>query len=252
MSVRETDPKLEFLSERYGFEAWSSAGEPPESLFIWKYFLSEGDLPGYRSERVDETEAGEGWPRSIRSLWRSQDEPEALLSAFVFEAEGRDSARALLLRALGQFQSTLQPSEGIGDVGFAAAGEGAIVFALANLVIVLRTAGGKPFSMVGVAQRLEGQLRARPEVGGKVVPDIEELALGPERPDGTLPLSLRAVDPLGRPVWFKVFSAGGESLTREGELIFRPYGPGPPELTVFTINENGYAATRSLSPSGAA
>lgn len=251
MSIRENDPKLEFLRERYGFEAWSRAGEPAEALFIWKYFLSEGDLPGYKSERIDETEAGEGWPRSIRSLWRNQDDPEAVLSALVFEADARDSARALLLRALGQFQAILEPREGIGEVGFAA-GEGAIVFALANLVIVLRTAEGKPVSMAGVAQRLEGQIRTRPEVGGKVVPDIEELALGPERPDGTLPLSLRAVDPLGRPVWFKLFTAGGEALEREGELVFRAYGPGPRELTVFAINENGYAATQSLSPSGAA
>jgi hypothetical protein len=240
------DGKLDFLRARYEFEAWGRGERPEESLFVWRYFLTPRDLPGYRPERIEAREAEEEWPRSIRSLWRSEDDPEALLDALVLEADARDSARDLLLRTLGQFQAILERREGIGDVAFGA-GEGALVFALANLVIVLRTAGGKPPPIAQVAQHLEREVRSRPEPGGKVVPEISKFDAEPGDRE-TLRLVLEAADPLDRPLWFKVFSVGGDVHAREGELVFLPYDDGrnEVEVTVFAINQNGGAATRSL------
>ena len=66
---------------------------------------------------------------------------------------------------------------------------------------------------------------------------------------GTIPISIEATDPLGRPLWFKMFGQEGEALERNGELAFRPYGPKRWALTVFAINENGASSEKTLSAS---
>jgi hypothetical protein len=101
--------------------------------------------------------------------------------------------------------------------------------------------------VTGPAEDLERHLRARPEPGGPVAPAINQLTAGAPHADGTIPVALDASDPLGRPLWFKVFGRGGEALEQNGELVFRPYGRKPWELTVFAINENGGSSAKALS-----
>ena len=247
MTGPEEYPMLDFLKQQYGFERWAELAADEEALFVWKFFLSEGDLPGYRPERIQPIAAVDDWPESIQSIWRREDDPEALVSVLVIEGPERRAARDLLLRALGEFQGILEPREGIGEVAFAGAGDRALVLALANLVLVVRTAGGKPAPVTGVAETLERDLRNPREPGGRVAPEIETLEAGPPRADGTVQISLEAADPLGRPVWFQLFGLGGELLVRNRELAFRPYGPGPRELTVYAINENKGSSSRRLT-----
>jgi hypothetical protein len=247
MTSHEQKSKLEFLGERYEFAAWRDPGQPAETLFVLNFLIGAGDLPGFRRERIDENEADEGWPRSVRSLWRSEADQEVLIDLLVFEGDSRDAARYVLLHALGQFEAVLQRDEEPGDLAFTTPGRGAIVYALANLVPVVRAAGGSHESVTVVAKQLEEHLRARPDTGGRVVPKIDRLATGPRLPDGAVRISLDARDPLGRPLWFKIFGSGGEVLMHQGELAFRPYAPGRPELTVLAINENGGVARESIS-----
>jgi hypothetical protein len=247
MSAREPMSKLEFLQQRYDFADWPGADQQAETLFIWNYLMSGSELAGFRPERIEEHHGSEAWPRSVRSLWRSEAKDEALVEVQVFEADSRASARAVLLQALGQFQAVLESREGTGEVAFANPGGGAVVFALANLAVVVRAAGGSRPPVARVTELLEAHLRERPEAGGTVVPEIDRLATGPELPDGTVRISLEARDPLDRPIWFKIFSVGGEALTQAGELVFRPYGPGRREVTAFAINENGGVAEESIS-----
>ena len=104
--------------------------------------------------------------------------------------------------------------------------------------------------MAAVARQLDVRPAHAPEAGGRVIPDIDRLAAGTGLPDGAVPISAEARDPLDRPVWFKIFSSGGEVLMRDGQLVFRPYGPGRHELTVFAINENGGVAEETISLGG--
>jgi hypothetical protein len=247
MSNHEQQSKLEFLGERYEFAAWRLAGQPAETLYVLNFVMSPGDVAGYRPERIEEQQAGEVWPRSHRSLWRSEADEEAVIEVQVLEADSRDLARAVLLQSLGQFQAVLESDPDVGEVAFATRGRGAVVFALANLVVLVRAADGPQRSVAEVSKVIEGRLRARPEEGGAVVPEIERLAPGPQLPDGAFRISLEAHDPLGRPLWFKLFASGGEVVKEAGELAFRSYKPGRRELTVFAINENGGVARESIS-----
>jgi hypothetical protein len=242
-----SDPKLEYLRERYAFADWSDAGTPPESLFIWQYVRNRHDLPGYELERIEEIETERERPASIRALWRSQSDRVAVLELLVSECPDRGSARPALLRTLGQFQAFLERREGVGDVAFAAARDGAVTFVVANLVLLVRMVDGPPTPVTGPARDVERNVRARPDPGGRVAPEIHELAAGAPQPDGTVPITVKTADPLGRPLWFKVFGHGGEAFDRDGDLAFRPFGPEPWDVTVFAINENGGAAERALS-----
>lgn len=125
--------------------------------------------------------------------------------------------------------------------------DGAVTFVIANLVLLVRTVDGPPTPVTGPVHDLERNIRARPEPGGRAAPEIHELAAGAPQPDGTVPIEVRAADPFGRPLWFKVFGHGGEAFTRNGQLAFRPFGPEPWDVTIFAINENGGSAERALS-----
>ena len=142
MSTQERS-KASFLQERYDFAAWRYPGQPSETLFVLNYLIAPSDLAGYRAEHIEELDASEGWPRSVRSLWRSKDADEGPIAVEVFEADWtRAAARETLAQSLGQFQAVLEPDEEVGEVAFATPVRGAVAFALTNLVGLVRTAGG--------------------------------------------------------------------------------------------------------------
>ena len=244
------DPKLDYLRERYAFDDWSDPGTPAESLFVWQFARSRSrhDLPGYELQRSEEIEPDQGQPPSSRAMWRSESDPEAVLELLTSEFPDRSSARVGLLSTLGQFQGFLERRE-LGELAFAPAGDGAVTFLVANLLVIVRTVDGLPTPVTSPAQSVEREISARPERGGPVAPEIHELTTGQPRPDGTIPIEVKAADPLGRPLWFKVFGHGGEAVDRNGELAFRPYGSQSWDLTFFAISESGSSAERTLSAS---
>ena len=60
-----------------------------------------------------------------------------------------------------------------------------------------------------------------------------------------MPLIVDAVDPLGRPLWFKFFARGGEVLLEEGQLVYRP-AAGTQAITVVAVNANGGTTSQDL------
>src|SRR5205823_2070603 len=101
--------------------------------------------------------------------------------------------------------------QGPGDVAFGPPDETVVLAVLANVVLLVRNAGPEVISMRTVASELERHLAGRPEPNGKIVPEIQIFAGGQLGPDAAIaPLALEASDPLGRPLWFKLFSRTGE------------------------------------------
>ena len=178
-------------------------------------------------------------------MWRSHNDRAGVLEVLVSECRDRGYARPVLLQILGQFQAFLERREGMGDVAFAAEGDGAVTFVVANLVVVVRTVDGPPTPVTGPAQDVERDIRARPERTDEWRPDPGACS-GARQLDGTIPIEVRAAEPPGRPLWFKVFGHGGEAFDRDGGLAFRPFGPEPWDVTVFALNEGGGSAERAL------
>lgn len=243
---------LDQLKQRHFYQEWRGATTLEENLFIWQFFLSGNELPGWQAHRIRPV-ATEGRPSSIQSIWqRAEGGTEELLSVDVFECASRTTAHEYLLRLLGEFQSSemaRQKQTRIGDVAFAAPEDTTILSARGNIIVLVRNAGRNLAPITEIASQFDRDLASRPETEeGKVVPDIvrfqsiaRELQVGV-----STPLEVEAVDPLERPLWYKFFSSHGEVLLEEGSLVYRPGSSGSQGVTVFAINANRGAASQEL------
>lgn len=245
---------LDHLKQRHAYESWRDRNTLGENLFVWQFFLSGNELPDWQAHRIQRIDAA-GWPPSIQSIWRrAESRTEMLLRVDVYECSSRSAAHAFLVRLLGEFQSALiarQPEAIAGDVAFAdpTSTSAGILFARANLVVLIQNAGRDLVSVDGIARRFDGDLISHPETeGGKVVPEIRRFeASGAEAPvEGAVRLELEAADPLERPLWYKFFSSSGEVFLAQGRLSYRAGPAGSHEVTAYAINADGGAARRRL------
>ncbi len=240
------------LERRHAYESWQNRNALSENLFVWRFFLSGNEIPGWQAHRIQAVEAA-GWPPGIQSIWHQPPaETETLLRVDVFECASRADAHAFLIQLLGEFQSPLigRRTEGaIGDVAFSHPGDAGLLFARANLVLLIQNAGRELVAVDDVARRIDSELIIRPDRREvRVVPEIRRFevaaAQGAAR-EGVL-LEVEAADPLDRPLWYKFFSPSGEVLLAEGRLIYRAAASGPQEVTVYALNANGGAARQTV------
>jgi hypothetical protein len=242
---------LDALKTRHDYQAWRDANTLPENLFIQGFVPSGDELPGWRTHRVQVVE-GAGWPRMIQSVWVSGEmTSEALCSVDVFDCASRAEAHEVLVRVLGEFQSPQVEREqeaSFGDVAFATPGSSAFAFARANLVLLVRSAGRATVPLADLAQVLDSDLVARPTAGNvRVTPEISRLGVlaGTVEVGSRAPLAVEAADPLGRPLWYKFFSAPGMVLREADRLVYATEVAGPQQLTAYVINANrGVASAR--------
>jgi hypothetical protein len=192
-------------------------------------------------------------PQSIQSIWqRAEEGIGAPLRIDVFECILRNDARESLVRVLGKFESpemARQEQTTIGDEGFAAPEDTAILFARGNIMLLMRNAGRDLVPISKIARWFNRDLVSRPETEGvKVVPEIRRFhTTAPELQVGaSAPLEVEAADPQHRPLWYKFFSRHGEVLLEEGSLVYRSGSFGPQGVMVSAMNANRGAASQEL------
>lgn len=241
------------LKQKYGFEQWRDLNTLGESLFIWRYYLAEDEFPGWKPVLIQPVRTPD-WPPAFESVWQSADEKaEALLTVNVYEANSRLEAHGFVIRLLAEFQSsqvTRQEQGHVGDVAFAPPEDAAILFVRANLVILMQNGGREIIPLRPLASRLDESLITRPRLDeGQVFPQIRRFSVPAERvkTGDTLPLEIDAADPLGRPLWYKIFSPTGEIQLRDGSPIYIPSAAGEQRLTLFALNPNRAAVRQELT-----
>jgi hypothetical protein len=254
---------LESLRERHDYDAWRGANRLSEDLFVWRFFLAGQELPGWQAHRIQLLEA-EGWPRSVHSIWKRPGAGDTaasareLLGLDVYECDSRAAAHDALLRALGELQSTnvvRDRQDVVGDVSFRVPGDAAVLFARANVVVLVRSAGVEIVAAPEPARQLDADLArkspASPAPAGgpaSVVPQIRrfESASRTARVGAPVSLDVEVDDPLGRPVWFKLFARGGEVWLADGRLSYQAAEAGTREIELFAVNANGGVARTVL------
>jgi hypothetical protein len=239
---------LEPLRQRYSFADWAGQSSLPESLVVIGFFLGASELPDWQRYRVERFDGAQ--TRRTQSTWTRAEGADELLRVDLLECPSRTVAHEALLHAIGEFQSAALARQqiGVGDIAFGN-GDFAVVFARGNLVAMLRSAGRRLVPVVGVSRELDQRLTSRaaesrgvaPSIG-RFEPESDEVAVGQP-----VPLRLEAADPLGRPVWFKVFAAGGDLRIEDGTPVYQADTPGSHQLTAFAVNENGGVATSVTS-----
>jgi hypothetical protein len=150
-----------YLEQRHNAKAWyGRGGRGRRSLKGFRFNGSE--LPGWTLQRVRLDEQAQ--PPLLRSLWSRGDAMNELLAVDVFECASVRGAHEQLLEALGNIESdaverrTAQNAPG--DVAFALA-DTLLVFARANVVVLLRNAGPTVVSVDEVARALDALLVQR-------------------------------------------------------------------------------------------
>jgi hypothetical protein len=145
---------------------------------------------------------------------------------------------------------TRQADIGIGDVAFGSADGGLVLFARANLVVLVRNATPTVFPVAEIARRFDESLVSAPvPAEGEDAPQIHRFDVSGKSVEAgkSVPLEIEAVDPLERPLWFKFFAPTGEVFRDvEGQLAYRPAAAGPQRITGYAINSDGGAATQAL------
>jgi hypothetical protein len=244
---------FEDFRKRHGFDEWRDTRPADAALFVWRFFLGGQELPGHRALRTDSVEAP-GLPPAFQSLWRPDKDDVTDRPTFridTYEAPSRVEARELLLRMLAQFQSPLieRRSEGPGDVAFGMSGNRSLVFARANMVVVVLNAGDEVEPVEPVAREFDRLFTAPSEVGRSPVrPEIRraEVAEGKPAARAPVPLVLEAEDPLGRRVWFRLSAKGGEFSAHENRVFYAPEAEGRHAIEIAAVNENLGVAVQQL------
>jgi hypothetical protein len=247
---------LDEFRRRYGFDDWREPQPGYEALFIWRFTLGGQELPGHDPLRIDTVELPDVTP-TIQSLWRPRDEDadRVLLRMDVSEASSVADARALLLHTLAQFQSPLieRIGDGPGEIAFGPSGYRSLVFARANIVVVVLNAGDKVQSVEPPARELDRLLREGPDPGrSSVRPTIRRAEVAGEGVSGRrqVRLLVEAEDPLGRDVWFRFSAKRGEFVAQGDGVIFRPEDEGKQAIEVAAVNENLGVAAEQVELTG--
>ena len=144
-----------YLEQRHNAKAWyGRGGRRRRSLQGFRFDGSE--LPGWTLQRVRLDEWAQ--PPVLHSLWSRGDAMNELLAIDVFECASVRDAHEQLLEALGNIESdAIERRTGpnaLGDVAFALA-DTLVLFARANVVVLLRNAGPTVVSVDEVARELD-------------------------------------------------------------------------------------------------
>lgn len=144
----------EFLVKHYLASEWLQARSAQGTVVGISPTGSE--IPGWTLVRAQRKEDRK--PPFIHSMWRRDEAGEELISVRITEAADPAAAREHLLEELGDFESpVIQRRTGpgaVGDVSFGL-GDTMILFALANLVVVILNAGPKVVPVTPIAKALE-------------------------------------------------------------------------------------------------
>lgn len=249
------DEALRSIKTAHGFEEWAGRTTLPVNLFIRHFFVSDAMLEGWRLLRATPIQLP-GAPPLVQSLWAPEAGPaEALLRLDVYECDSRRAAHELLIRLIGEFQSsvvTRRDETGVGDVNFTPLGEGGVVFSRGNLVLSLGRAGTAPLPVMEIAREVDERLTERPEGGAPRAGATARAAPASVATDDSAgPRVLRVENaPEQRPMYQKIFSASGDLRVEGDELIYEPTRAGPPEIEVYSIDPQGHADRQRVLPPG--
>lgn len=260
------EKRLEKLRQRFAFAQWAGTNKLRRNLFIWKYKMSQKDLPSWIPVRVQRLSLPEE-QRLTTSVWKRSDNPLALIGIDVYECESRDAAHDLILVILDNFQSPLveyNPNSPAGDVAFSDATGNWILFSRANLIVIIRNAGRAIEPVSSAASSLDSALSSEPPVAA-AAPVGERAASFGAAPFGTAPptprvsmkskkasvgsrirLQVETPEVLNDASYLKIFSKSGDVYAKDDGLYYRPEKAEEQDVVLYTVGPEAIASSQVL------
>lgn len=237
----------DWLQERYDFASWRDVRATEPSLVGIGFRLTGAELPGWRLHRARTVRVAGAAP-AVLSIWRPAGAGQGLLSVDVYESSTAESARAQLLRLLGEFQGpNLERLPSVGEVAFRA-GTGAIAFVRGNYTVQVRSVEREPVDVAAVAERLDQHLLATPERSGSDTGPLR----GASAPAGMAPAPGQRipididVEPRDEgDVWIRIFARSGRIHVEGGRAWYIAGPAGPEDIAIAAVDPSG-AASRTV------
>jgi hypothetical protein len=240
---------LSHLKTRHEYDRWRGVRKANDGLFVWRIHLSGNEIPRWTAIRI---EAFPTRPPTQLSIWSRQEQPTVALRLDVDECESLHAAHEHLIERLAGFQSpgiTMLQDGALGDVAFATPSGSTVLFSRANLVVMMTNADSEVISLIDLARAFDAWLAAPPDTGASpVVPVMEGFGLTAKElhVKAPAPIELKASDPIGRPVWHKLYASDGEFRVEQERLVFTATAAGAHTLEAYAINPNHGAAKSTI------
>jgi len=256
---RRGDPDLiRILSKRYDYPDWENTRTSEQNILVWRYSLnSERFLPkGWRLSDIKKLWGEPGTFDLIDALWSSADENfDGQSRAVVYECASLRAAHSFLLDLLAEFQLTtivrsndvITDSDRVtlGDVSFAGPKKLTVLFARANLIVLLRNVNTRVTPLSQVAAEIDIDIISDPQETGEKVDDMNRFAF-PDRKfrvGDVVPIEISHPNSEEAEPLYKFFSSSGELFFQEGQLSYRPAIAGVQHVTAFEF-KIGQATSR--------
>lgn len=241
------------LAKQYGYERWASPTQSERTIFINNFFLWGNEFGAdWVAQRLNTAMIGSEIYTSANLQHRSD---LFSLRIEIYETASATKARSRLLELLHEFAVgplTRQKESEAVHIGFATRGGKAVVYAFANMAVKLTwyTRGGeRDVNTHATVQKFTSIFAEKSHTADKVrQPEIVQLQTPMPRmkPGVAVPLDIRVIDPLNRPVWYRLTSTNGE-ITSQGErLMYTPFTTGRQSIVLVATNADGFTSQREL------
>jgi hypothetical protein len=251
------NPKEERLDRPYDIQKWAEKAIAGKRLFIIGFFMSGKEIPGWNLIKVIPEQIYKK-RRTIAYLWqRAECKIEELIRIDIVESGSWQQSHEALLELLEGYQAPRLPEATskkieLGDVAYTGFGEiiQSVVFVRANMIIRIHSVGKQNVSVIDIGKQLDNLLITKPLLSEKgVIPKIEMfLSDKPTvRVNEVVTLNMKAEDPLGRPLWYKLMVDQGEFFIKDEKVYFLSERPWQIKISLFVINETNFVSGATLS-----
>lgn len=217
------------LARRFDFETWRDSNKLDTNLFIWNFFMVGKEFTGWSLSNIEMIQPrGEVQYPLMLSVWQ-KNERERLCSVSmrIHECPDLSSAHTLLLENLALFQSPniVQLTESrIGDVVFGNPSRYTLLFARANMVVLMMNASRNLIPVDEFATSVDDYLAQAPaNFADDLAPRVEPVATTVVEPDASEKTTwqLNVNEPSAK-VWHKFFTTSGVVHQYKGQLHYHP------------------------------
>jgi hypothetical protein len=241
------------MNDQYDINKWK--GLATKNLFIGDYFIDKKTSAGWYLYEKNVSTKTSDYLLTEYYLQHLINKDEAI-KIDIHECASWDQAHALLSQYLQvhmaqELPRTRQQKERLGDVDYAGFGdmEQHILFTRANMLVVLNTIGHNDVSVRAMADAIDTDFYLRPLQEEGTLSAVINFSFSINKTDeeNILELQLSIQDNLQRPLWYKLFAAGGEFYKRNDQLFFNSPNDQAPKISLIIKDEYGAWTQKNLS-----
>ncbi len=229
-----------------------------QQLLLLNFNQERFSPSGWKFDGADQFDVDTDPFKLTDAIWSATDCSKAKLRVITYECSSIPAARSFVLSLLGEFdvpgikrqQNFIVDNETvtIGDVAFADLDELVLIFARANIVVLVQNAAQQVVPVPQFAFQLDAEIARGPELGGEQLPELEEFSISEKEiyVGDEIPVRCHNGSPRnGNGTRFNFFGSG-EMFIRGENVLYRPLVGGEQVLTILGRNGGTQTARQEL------